>query len=453
MRFPLLLSVVLILGLISACAPATPDANFISTLVASTVMAGGGVAHSVEVSTGTPSSAPIETTIPTEAVVPIRVSFVNTGHNLFVWSDGTSAPVQLTTSADVMESYISSDGSLIAFTRSTDYMNYQVDVINYDGTNQSTLLTATQINSLPRPTGSISMEPHKIAWIPGSHRMAMNFQVHYEGPGLQIADTLYVLDADTASFSPLLTVGSSWNFVISPDASKFLITRPEGIDLYNANGSLILANVITHPFVNTASEYAWVADPTWASDSSAFATGIPPQEPWVTSPAATMIYKVSNAGTIQSSFSSPAVFFPSGTTSFNPSLTKVSFSTRVGAPEDNTWALHISGLDGSADSTLATGYISDLATWAPDGLHYIYSVMTGSNKQAYLGAEGTSSILLTGITTMMDVRWIDNTRYVISNKDGTTTSLLLGVVGSGFSVIYNDTGSEPDRFFNFDVNR
>jgi Tol biopolymer transport system component len=408
------------------------------------------MALSPEAHTVPTETTPLAPYVPT--VSPIRVSFVNSARNLFVWSDGTGSPVQLTSSGDAIQSYVSPDGSLIVFTRSSDYISYQVDIINYDGTNQRTLLTNAQINALPRPSGAVGILPNKIAWIPGSRSVAMKFQVQFEGPGLQYLDQLYVLDTDTAALTSLITVGSSWNFVYSPDGSKILITRPEGIDLYNANGSLAVANVITHAFVNTASEYAWVAEPTWSPDGSAFAAGIPPADPWADSPAPTMIYKMSNTGVSLSTFSTTTGFFPTSST-FSPDLTKMSFTTRVGAPADNNWALHTANIDGSSDSIITTGYFKQLPVWAPDGNHYIYAVGLGASPQTYLGTVGSSPTLLGEISSIIDVRWVDSSRYVISNQTGSGASLLLGTVGSGFGVIYNDPGPFSGYPFGFDINR
>lgn len=413
-------------------------------MVAATVMSGTPDAHSLPVVGVTPT---------TSTPSPIRVSFVNTARNFFVWSDGTMAPVQLTTSGDVLDSHISPDGSLIAFTRSSDFISFQLDVINFDGTNQRTLLSSSQIAALPRPNESLGLEPSKLVWIPGSHRLALNFRVSYEGPGLQIADPLYVVDAGTGALSTLVTVGSAWNFEFSPDAQKLLITRPEGIDLYNADGTLVLANVVTHSFVNTASEYAWVARPTWAADSSAFAAGIPPVDPWGDPPAPSMTYKLSNTGVVLSSYFTEMSFSSTRISSFNPTLTKMAFARRVGVPTDNNWALHIANLDGTSDTVLATGRFNTLPVWAPDGNHYIYTVNTDTSNQTYLGSVDAAPVLLGDVPSMINVRWIDNSRYVLSNRAGTSASLLLGTVGSGFGVIYNDPGPLTDRSFSFDVNR
>jgi len=57
------------------------------------------------------------------------------------------------------------------------------------------------------------------------------------------------------------------------------ISRPEGVDIYNADGTLMIADLITFPFVNTASDYAWIPQPIWSTDSTAMVVVVPPQEP------------------------------------------------------------------------------------------------------------------------------------------------------------------------------
>ena len=179
----LLMSFLLFFSTLAACSLIpfgnAPSGDTIGTMVAATVMAGGPAADSAPAATET-----VEITVSEMPVYPIRVSFVNEAGNLFVWSDGSAAPVQLTTSGDATNAYISFDGNLIAFFRSPDDVNYQLDAINYDGTNLHTLLTSSQIAALPRPTYSIGLMPGQVAWIPGIHTLAMNFKAQFEGPGL-----------------------------------------------------------------------------------------------------------------------------------------------------------------------------------------------------------------------------------------------------------------------------
>lgn len=138
---------------------------------------------------------------------------------------------------------------------------------------------------------------------------------------------------------------------------------------------------------------------------------------------------------------------------FRSDLGRVAYTTRVGVATDNTWALHIANLDGTNDSIVATGYFKQLPVWSPDGAFYIFTLKVGDSDQTYLNMDGGISMLLPGVPLLIDVRWLDDGRYVVSTKSGTANSLLMGTTTGVLSVIYNDPGSVDNLTLNFDVNR
>ena len=387
------------------------------------------------------------------AATPIRCSFVDSARNLYVWTVGSAAPVKLVDSGDVVESFVSPNGSLVAYTRSADYSAYELDVISADGTNQRTLIGTAAFASMPRPEGSLGLVPNQILWIPNSHRLAMSLRATFEGPGLQIADTLYNVDAESGAITRLIAAGDNFRFSYAPDGAWLVIARPTGVDLYSAVGGLVSADVVKYDFVNTASEYAWVATPAWQADSSRFMVAIPPQEPWVENPAASAVWRVTTTGTAVKIDSSEMGFFPAGIASFDPALTKMTFVRRVGAAADNTWTLHEAHVDGSTDTVIDTGYIGHLPVWSPDGSRFIYAKLVGSTSQAYLVEGDSAPVLLPGVTSLIDVRWLDNSRYLISSRGADGSSLLLGTTGSSDGVLFTDPGKALQQEFSFDVNR
>ena len=430
------------------------SASNVETAVAATVAVLSPLETSTPIPPATPEAhevLPTATTSPTAA--PIRISFVDSARNLYVWTDGTLAPVELVNSGDVVQSYISTDGNVIAYTRSADYTSYTLDAINTDGTNQRTLITAAAFAAMPRPSGSTGLVPYKLSWIPNRHSLGMSVRITFEGPGLQIGDTLYSVDADNGTVTTLLYAGENFNFSFSPDGSLLVITRPTGVDLYTAAGATILANVVSHEFVNTASEYAWVATPVWQNDSSNFMVVIPPKEPWVDTPGASAFWKVTSGGVATRVFSGQISFFPSGLASFNPTLTRMAFTQRLGIPTDNNWALHISNTDGSSDTVVDSGYFNQLPVWSPEGDRSVYAKKVGSANQAYLIVSGSSPVLLSDISSFIDARWLDGSRFVISSRGGSGSSLLMETVGGASGVIFNDPGISPQQEFSFDVNR
>lgn len=453
----LLLSFLLFLSALAACSLIplgnAPSGDTIGTMVAQTVMAGSPSNNTAPAATEAPDTAAVEV-VPEIPTYTIRVSFVSEAGNLFVWSDGTSSPVQLTTSGDVTESAISFDGSLVAFYRTGDGMNYQLDVINYDGTNQRTLFSTSALASLPRPSGSVGLIPGQSAWIPGTHTVALNFKVQYEGPGLAYTDTLYLVDGDTGSYVTFPMGTESWKFTYSPDGTRFLISKAQGIDLYDSSGALVMANVVTHEFVNTASEFAWTAWPVWKSDSSAFTVGILPVQPWGDDAGASVVYAASNMGApIPASIYTVMKYYSSSpVVTFDPSLTHAAYAVPVGLPSADNYALHINTLDGASDSIVYTGAIKDLPVWAPDGAHYVFSVGLPPAEQVYLGSFTAGPLLLPAVTWLNQVEWIDASRFVVSNRSGDHNSLLLGDTSGSFSVIYNDPDVSELPGLDFDIN-
>lgn len=453
----LFLSLSLFLFVLAACSllpsGSIPSEAEIATMVAATVMAGGPAADTAPAATEVADAA-ADAIVPEMPVYPIRVSFVNEAGNLFVWSDGTPTPMQLTTSGDVIDSYVSFDGALVAFFRSGDLFNYQLDVINFDGTNQHTLFSASAIAGFPRPAESVNLVPGQVAWVPGTHTLALNFQIQFEGPGLAYTDSLYLVDGDTGSYVTLPMSSEAWHFTYSPDGTRLLISRPQGVDLYLSSGELVLANVITHEFVNTASEFAWVAQPTWKSDSTAIAVGILPVQPWGDDAGASVVYAASNTGApIPASIYTVMKYyggFPNVT--FDPSLTHAAYAVPIGLPSADNYALHINTLDGMSDSIVYTGDVNDLPVWSPDGAYYVFSVGNPPSQQVLLGSFTSSLLTLSAIPWLEQVEWIDAARFVVSTHSGGYDSLLLGDITGSFSVIYNDPDPTDFASLEFDIN-
>jgi WD40-like Beta Propeller Repeat. len=418
----------------------------VETAVASTVNAMTPLAI-----TATPEAhaLPSPTSGPTRVT---RVAFVDSARNLYVWTEGTAAPVELVSSGDVQKSFVSSDGSLIAFIRTSDYTSYEMDVINADGSGQRVLISPAAFSALPRPSGSIGLAPYAVHWRPNSHQLGMSLQVLFDGPGLQISNVFYSVNADGGNVAPLFTAGDNFHFAYSPDGNWLVIARPTGDDLYTSAGMLVAANVVTNEFVNTASEYAWAADPIWQADSSNFMLAIPPQDPWANTPGPSAIWRVTNAGVATRVNSAGMSFFPAGIASFDPMLTHMAFTTQVGAAADNNWALHVAGLDGSGDTQIDSGYFAHLPVWSPDGSRSIYAKTAGSINQAYLVQGGSAPTLLSDITSLLDVKWIDSTHYVAASRTGSGVSLLMGTVGSSSGVIFNDPAWNDRQGFSFDIN-
>jgi hypothetical protein len=427
-----------------------PSEETLATSVAATFTA--MAPHSLPDGATAEATVEVPTVAPTLAPAAVTVSFLDGDRNLYSWVDGAAAPLKLTNTGDVQDSYVSSDGTLIAAVRGADYLNYRLDLIRSDGSSTTTLLDFT---SLPRPADSEALIPYQIIWMPGSHTLLVNTRIQYMGPGLQIAEPLYLINADTATYSVLMNVSGNWRMGLSPDGTKMVISHANGMDLYTSAGSLIRANVITHDLINTASEYQWTGQASWKSDSSEFALSVPPTEPFSMTPGSGTSYLVTAAGDTSTLFTGAMSFFPNNVATYNHGLNRFAYTVQLEPVLDNQWALHIANLDGSSDMTVANGYFSMYPQWAPDDQHFIYTNLSGSNHQAYLGAVDGSTMILPALPSLLNLRWVDNNRFIAANYDGSNYTLVLGSIAGGSTLIYSEVaGSSTGGFpIPFDVNR
>lgn len=420
--------------------------------IKSTAALPSSVEESATASAASATDQAISTT-ETAEISALTVSFVDSSRNLYVWLQGAAAPVKLVNSGDVVESHVSSDGSLIAFIRSSDYSNYDLDVINSDGFNQRTLISTAQFNVLPKPDYATGVGPNLVAWKSGTHILGFNTRAVLEGPGLMVPGTFYTLDVDSGTLQQLIHTEDGFSFSFSPDGNFIAISRPTGIDLYHSDGSLAAENVVTFNSVNTASEYAWTADISWKNDSSSFCTVIAPEEPWVDEPAPSIVWQVSNTGAAAMLYSGVMSFFPMGIASFSPDLSLMNYRTQEGNPLDNNWALHVSLADGSGNANIDTGYFGHLATWSPDGQKFIYSKLDGSNNLAFLANGNSTPEPLADVVSLLEVKWVDNSHYILASHTEEGDSLLYGTINGPTGVIYNDSAATQLQNLSFDLNR
>lgn len=396
-----------------------------------------------ELPTVEPSAAPV--------VYPVKVSFVSPDRDLYVWDETMPTAQKRVDTGDVSGSVISPDGTLVVYTRTSDFASYSLEVINFDGTGQRVLMDAAAFAALPRPPSSVSLSPSQMAFVPNSHTLAFNTRVQYEGPGLAFSPVLYRIDVDAGTISNILNVGEAWKFTYSPDGSKIAISLPTGVGTYNADGTLIDDNILTYPFVNTASEYAWVASPVWSADSTQMMVSVPPQDPWTEPVGDGSLWRVAADGMSgEQTLSTPMIYNPSGFAYVSPDLAKVVFFTRFGAPADNTYTLHTANVDGTNNVSYVNGLFDQPVSWSPDNIHFFYTVRIADVRTSYIGTLGALPALIPDISKANDSVWIDANRYLVSTSGSAAGSLLLGTVGAPTGVIYSGTGS---GFLGFSVNR
>ena len=453
----------MVLVLVSlACDISIPSGDVMdsaATSVAGTVNALAGTAGTIvtelphELTTETPGEG-LPTLEPPIVEYPLRVSFVSPDGNLYTWTEGMGLAQLLLSDGDITQSFVSPDGTLIAFTRFFEYSFVSLEVINADGTNQHTLMDATQASALPRPAESNGAEPSQINWVPNSHTLALNMKLLFDGPGLAYTDNLYLLDADTGGSSTVLNTGSeSWKFFYSPDGSKIAITLPTAITMYASDGTLISDMILYYDFVNTGSEYAWVASPVWSTDSLSLAAGIPPSNPFDPSPYNSRVRWYSYDGTSSEEFyNGPMPFLTANKVAFTSDFSAFLYYTQYGSPADNAYTLNVGYHDGTPSVEYVSGNFSCDPVWSPDNVHFFYSVGSGNTNYPYIGQIGTLPSAITDYTNAGDIEWIDANRYLVVSTNAGVSRLLLGTVGAPTGLIY-DSVSPSSELLTFSVNR
>jgi len=379
---------------------------------------------------------------------PLSVAFVAPDGNAYYWNEYLNTPNQLTTTGDVRAAYVSPDGTLVALARSADESTYTLDVVNSDGTGLRTLVSPEAFAAFPRPVDALSSIPNQVEWLPDTHTIIMNTRITFEGPGSATGENLYLIDADDGSITAPISIPDAWffRFTISPDGSKIAISLPEGIEIYNLDGSKLERKVLAYEFVNTASEYAWVASPVWSADSQTLAAVVPPKEPFSDVVADSTVWLVSADGLSgEMTFSRKMTYTPDGFAFISPDLRKILYLTQLDPSSSGKYALNLSNLDGSDSYEYAVGsFFAGPVTWSTDSTKFYYY---DNDTGAYMGQPGQAPQSLPDFSGVKTVEWIDGSRFIGASGPEGGWKLLLGTVGSATGVIYSTPASGGSIIF------
>jgi len=407
-----------------------PPEDVIATSVAATIIAGGGEAPTAEVTTEE---------VPTEELVPepapfLRIVFVKDG-DVWYWEEGAAA-AQITTLGDVVSVYLTSDGLVAAFIRQYDWNNEEIYAVNTDGTNVRPLVTLADFASMISLKDAISAVPYRIAWVPGTHTLAFNTRLTFEGPGLILPDELRLVDADTVTLSVLMPPGTAGDFYYSPDGSQIALVNGTMISVVDANGTN-RRDLLTFPFVITYSEYTYYPPVFWSPDSSFLRAVIPGEDPLALPPDPTTVWHLvadgSGASPLMSITTAP--FFQE-TAALSPDLNKLAYITVITPGAPPIIDLHISNADGSSDVIYVNGGYG-FECWSEDNEHFIY---TQNGHFPRLGRLGDPPLDLTGITLMVNPSWVDETRFLYLNRLSGSWELWLREMGTPGVLIASTTG-------------
>lgn len=428
-----------------------PSADDITsyTVASLTAIASGAGTELPTVVDGLPTAAPVteEPTVIPEST-PLSMAFVAPDGNAYYWNEFLSTPTLLTSTNDVRAAYISPDGSLVALARSADETSYTLDIIHSDGTGLATLVTADDFAAFPRPTDSLSSIPNQVGWLPNSHILVMNTRITFEGPGSVTGESLFLINADEGSMTTPITLADTWyfRFTISPDGTKIAISLPEGIEIYNLDGTKLDRKALAYEFINTASEYAWVASPVWSADSKMLAAAVPPREPFAENMEDSTVWRISADGLSgEMTLSQQMMYAPGGFAFISPDLSKILYLAQLDPPTSGQYALTLSNLDGTGTVEYAVGsFFAGPVKWSTDSTRFYYY---DSDNGAFIGQQGLAPQSLPDFADVKTVEWVDSSRFIGASGPEGGWKLLLGTVGSATGVIYSTPLTDGSIFF------
>jgi hypothetical protein len=264
----------------------------------------------------------------------------------------------------------------------------------------------------------------------------------FEGPGLILPDELRLVDADSGTLSLLMAPGTAGDFYFSPDGTQIALVNATMVSVVNADGSN-RRDVLTFPFVITYSEFAYYPPVVWSPDSAFMLASIPPADPLLIPPDPSTVWHISADG----SGASPLMTFYGVPFSFeaaypSPDMNKVAYLDLVTPGAPPIVDLHVSNADGSGDVIYDSGD-RQFESWSTAGEYFIF---TESGHNPKLGRVGDPPLDLTGITLLVDVSWVDETRFLYLNRLSGSWELWLRELGTPGTLLASTTGES----INFD---
>ncbi|WP_420645582.1 hypothetical protein [Candidatus Leptofilum sp.] len=343
-------------------------------------------------------------------------------------------PVQLAAVANVAQLLVSPNGQQIAFVAG-DFDSNQLGIVAATGGSQI-LVSSTD---LPEPDNDdFAILINQIAWLPDSQAVAFNSRiVNQIGPGVAPQQDLWLVTTDGNLTEQFALGDGGHTFSLSPDGSRIIFGNPESVTRVNLDGSN-QETVIEFPFVNTASEYAWVPTAQWLPSGSQAYVAIADDDPWQEDAMATL-YQIPVSG--------PAVEigYVIGNTLFSPVDWTRSGGNLVYIQliinDENLQTVVLSDGDGgnpipydSASQLMSTG-------WNPAGTHFLYA----GQDFLGIGEAGQPPLKVLVAEGIISQTWLTDEAFVTAVGDSDNWQFLT-VDLAGKTQVVGETGNDTAVF-------
>lgn len=443
-----LLPLLTLIALTLACSlPSQPEpAEEIGTQVAQTLAAAAGEpsptpepAEPTAAPEDTEPAPPTETSLPptptpTPTPVPFHLVYVREG-DAWLWTRGGS-PAAVTSTGDVVEADISDDGQRVALVRKVDETHEEIWVVNPDGSNLRSLVSAADFDGMTTDPDALTTRPSRLDWVPGSYTIVFNTYPTYMGPGYFLNNDLRLVDADSGAQTTLLPPDQGGEFYYSPDGTKIAVVTPTRISVVNADGTN-RRDLLTYPTVITYSEYNYYPRPVWTPDGSALRVVIPPEDPLAEPRQDTNLWHLPADGSPANKlFTKTTIPFFVQVPRLTSDTQKIAYLQVKTPGDDKKRELHLANADGSEDRLYATGPLI-FHEWSPNGNHFIYSE-NGENPK--VGKPGEAPTPISGTSRIRDVKWINNREYLYLNRNSGIWELWIGSLDTSNALIASSTG-------------
>lgn len=356
----------------SAPAPATPP------VASSTEQVPPPVALPAS-STATPSlTAP-----PPPQVSGLRVIYGQAG-NLWLWENSRR---QLTASGLDRQPGLSPDGRLATFLRQVDAAHDELWVVELASGQSRRLVGIAELEQIGggvRQAGSLSVIPHRIAWVPGTHLVAFNTRELFQGPGWGVLDDFNLVEADSGQLSFIFLAGwGGGEFSLSPNGEQVAISTPTQVILARRDGSDYRI-AFTYPYVMTYGEIPFYARPRWSPDGNHLWLALPPTNALADLQAPTQVWSIpardgqpAQVGEILTGL------FLDSQPDFSPDLSRLAFTRPEEGGASTLWLAEGTGAN---PIRYARGPLLHWWGWAPAGERFLYS--QGQDDALYVGQVG-----------------------------------------------------------------
>lgn len=430
---------------------ASPDENAVALMVTQTLSAlataqqAGEPPQAVETAAppADPAATPEPVLLPTRGIVKqpgeLLVTYTIDG-DVYLWRADESH-TRLTMHGQAREVFIAPDGEWIAYVRQVDELRQEIWAVSLDGS-ENKMLVGT--GDLAPPADAIALLPDQAQWAQSGDVLLYNTVVSYAGPGLPASNDLRSVNVDTLEKKLVLPPGSGGGrFYFSPNGQVLLLVRGSGFAIANPDGSN-LREIFSFPEIYTYSEWAYLPDPVWNSDSAGFRVIIPPQDSLGQPDDATIVWEIpvvsGPARQLGAYVGSPAW---RSRPLLSPNGVVIAYQTeRQGGA--GTTELHLANADLTADRMLRSGDMR-LENWSPDSKLFVLWISERRELQAG-SVSGSFFPWPVGIKPIRLV-WVDAARFLLISGTYETPELYLGSRDGTYTRIVSS--SAPELSFDF----